>query len=211
MDTPSRPHPTSMRIHRLVLLCLVAAAFLLGGCRHSAASRPGALSWRWTPIDGDGREEVGHSGPTDRAVVLAFLGTECPIAQRMLPELDRLQRELGPRGVRFLAIYPNAGETREGIQQQRRRAGLAGEAGFDPGQRLVDRWQVTVTPEVVALAADGSLIYRGRVNDQYAALGKGRPAATRHDLREALEAFLATGSPEGRRTDPVGCRILRTP
>ncbi len=211
MDTPSRPHPTSTRPHRLVLLCLVTAAFWLGGCRHGAASRPGALSWRWTPIDGDGREEVGHPGPTDRAVVLAFLGTECPIAQRMLPELDRLQQELGPRGVRFLSIYPNAGETREGIQQQRRRAGLAGEAGFDPGQRLVDRWQVTVTPEVVALAADGSLIYRGRVNDQYAALGKGRPAATRHDLREALEAFLATGMAEGGRTVPVGCRILRTP
>jgi len=75
----------------------------------------------------------------------------------------------------------------------------------------VDRWKVTVTPEVVALAADGSLIYRGRVNDQYAALGKGRPAATRHDLREALETFLATGMAEGERTTPVGCRILRTP
>jgi hypothetical protein len=194
-----------------VLLCLALWSVWTTGCQHPAASRSGGLTWSWIPVDGDGQEVVDRLEASSRAVVLVFLGTECPIAQRMLPELERLERELGPRGVRFLAVYPNTGETREGVRQQRHRAGLTGAAGLDPDQRLVDRWRVTVTPEVVALAADGALIYRGRVNDQYAALGKGRPVPTRHDLREGLEAFLATGRARGVQTVPVGCRILRVP
>ena len=212
MRTPGPRLDPVTRIHRFVLLCFALGSLgSILGCRHPAALRTPGITWRWTPVEGEGLEVADHLDPRERAVVMAFLGTECPIAQRMLPELERLERELGPRGVRFLAIYPNVDETREGIREQRRRAGLTGEAGLDPGQRLADRWHVTVTPEIVALAADGTLIYRGRVNDQYAALGKGKPAPTHHDLREALEAFLVTGKATGVRTVPVGCRILRTP
>ena len=210
MRTGSRPDVAASRFHGLVMMCLVMGSIWISGCRHGAPRSEG-LAWRWTPVDGDGREVSGRWGSKDRAAVFVFLGTECPIAQRMLPELERMERELGGGGVRFVAIYPNTGETRQGVQQQRRRAGLTGEAGLDPGQHLVDRWHVTVTPEVVALAADGALIYRGRVNDQYAALGQGKPEPTRHDLQEALEAFLVTGRANGVRTAPVGCRILRTP
>jgi thiol-disulfide isomerase/thioredoxin len=211
MRLPGARTAGTPRIHRSVLLCLALWSVWTTGCQHPAASRSGGLTWSWIPVDGDGQEVVDRLDARSRAVVLVFLGTECPIAQRMLPELERLERELGPRGVRFLAVYPNTGETREGVRQQRRRAGLTGEAGLDPDQRLVDRWGVTVTPEVVSLAADGALIYRGRVNDQYAALGKGKPVPIHHDLREALEAFLVTGRARGVRTAPVGCRILRVP
>jgi len=211
MRLPGAGTAGTPRIRRSVLLCLALWSVWTTGCQHPVASRSGGLTWSWIPVDGDGQEVVDRLDARSRAVVLVFLGTECPIAQRMLPELERLERELRPRGVRFLAVYPNTGETREGVRQQRRRAGLSGEAGLDPDQRLVDRWRVTVTPEVVALAAEGALIYRGRVNDQYAALGKGKPVPTHHDLREALEAFLVTGRARGVRTAPVGCRILRVP
>ena len=211
MKLPGAGPVLVLRIRRFVLLCLALWGVSTTGCQHPAASRSGGLTWSWIPVDGGGQEVVGRLDPRSRAVVLVFLGTECPIAQRMLPELERLEQELGPRGVRFLAVYPNTGETREGVRQQRRRAGVTGEAGLDPEQRLVDRWRVTVTPEVVALAADGALIYRGRVNDQYAALGKGKPAPTRQDLREALEGFLVTGRARGVQTTPVGCRILCAP
>ena len=208
MSLPGTRHKGTTPPWRLVLMVLAVGVLGVAGCRHRPAPGPTGLTWSWIPVDGTGRERSVGLGSSDRAVVFLFLGTECPIAQRMLPELERLGHELGPRGVRFVSVYPNQGEMREGVQEQRRRAGLTGEAGLDPGQRLVDRWRVTVTPEVVALAADGALIYRGRVNDQYAALGKGKPSPTRHDLRDALEAFLVTGRAEGVRTPPVGCRIL---
>ena len=193
------------------MMALTVGILGVTSCRHRPSSGLAGISWRWTPLDGVGQESLAGLKPLDRAVVFVFLGTECPIAQRMLPELERLGQEFRTQGVRFVSIYPNEGETTEGVREQRRCAGITGEAGLDPRQRLADRWRVTVTPEVVALAADGALIYRGRVNDQYAALGKGKPSPTRHDLREALEAFVVTGRAAGVRTTPVGCRMLRSP
>ena len=64
-----------------------------------------------------------------------------------------------------------------------------------------------VTPEAVVVAPDGTLAYRGRIDDLYAALGKRRYEATTHDLRDALDAVLA-GKPVANPREPaVGCAI----
>src|SRR5580704_8359538 len=38
-----------------------------------------------------------------KAVVVIFIGTECPINNAFLPRLVELHKEYGPRGVQFLA------------------------------------------------------------------------------------------------------------
>lgn len=143
-------------------------------------------------------------------MVFEFLSVECPISNRAQPELARLARELAPE-VEFVAVYPNAGETAEVIRRHGAEFQIAAPAYRDPRQQLADALHVAVTPEVVALAADGRLIYRGRINDQFVGLGQGRPAPTRHDLAEALEAFLGGTPPTGVVTPAVGCRIDRAP
>src|SRR5687767_7896346 len=42
-----------------------------------------------------------------KAVVVVFLGTECPINNAFLPVLVELHREYGAKGVQFLAINSN--------------------------------------------------------------------------------------------------------
>jgi hypothetical protein len=65
---------------------------------------------------------------------------------------------------------------------------------------------VTVTPEAAVYAA-GRIVYHGRIDDRYVELGLERPAATVHDLDEALGAVLA-GRPIARSATPaVGCYI----
>jgi len=184
----------------------------LAGCSQPAkSSLRSTVPFQWTYTTLDGLEQVMTPGPETKAVVFEFLSTECPIANRFQPELKRLDLEFSPQGVRFVSIYPNLGETAEGIRQHRAEAAFSGEAGRDLRQELVNRWNITVTPEVVVLAADGALIYRGRVNDQYAGLGQGKPAPTRHDLEESLREYLARGVAKGISTTPVGCRIQREP
>ena len=57
------------------------------------------------------------------------------------------------------------------------------------------------------LAANGDVLYRGRIDNLYAALGQKRPRATTRDLREALDAILA-GQPVPHATNQaVGCLI----
>lgn len=163
-------------------------------------------TWELTALSG--QVVSWRPDPPVRAVVFEFLGVECPISNRAQPELSRLARELTPE-VEFVPVYPNAGEDAEAIRRHRTEYQLTPVAYRDPRQRLADALEVGVTPEVVALTAGGQLIYRGRINDQFGGLGRGRPAPTRHDLAEALAAFLAGSPPAGVVTPAVGCRIDR--
>ena len=64
----------------------------------------------------------------------------------------------------------------------------------------------TITPEAVVWAG-GRVQYRGRIDDRYVDLGVERPAATEHDLADAITAVLA-GTPVAHpQTQAVGCYI----
>ena len=49
--------------------------------------------------------------------------------------------------------------------------------------------------------------YRGRIDNQYAALGKPRRVVTVHDLRDALDAVLAGRPVANPETEAFGCFI----
>ena len=157
--------------------------------------------------DLDGRAvDVLASGGA-KATVLVFVGVDCPISNRYAPELQRLERELAPRGVAFFLVYPEpsldvAAARRHGIEY-----GLHFPALLDREHRLVAYTGVEVTPEAVVLAPDGALLYRGRIDDRWVDVGTRRPRATRHDLEDALQAIV-DGRPvpesQGR---AVGCYI----
>ena len=51
------------------------------------------------------------------------------------------------------------------------------------------------------------LVYRGRINDLYAAPGRRRPSATTRDLAAAIDEALEGRAPNPARTDAVGCVI----
>ena len=57
------------------------------------------------------------------------------------------------------------------------------------------------------LAPGGRLLYRGRIDNRYAILGKPRLKATQHDLRVALEAISARKPVKTPRTVATGCYI----
>ncbi len=186
-----------------VALALALAAVLTAGCvGHSAASGPDFVVSRL-----DGTVVHLHPDRTTRAWVFTFLSVDCPISNRDLPELNELAHDFSSQGIRFIFVYPNADELPDAIHRHQREYGLTGELFRDPAQALVRQMEVRVTPEVVAVTAQGKPIYRGRINDQYFALGQSRPAPTRHDLAEALREFCAGREPTVPSRPPVGCSI----
>ena len=54
---------------------------------------------------------------------------------------------------------------------------------LDSTQKLVKATGATITPEAAVIGPAGQVLYRGRIDNVWAALGKRRPAATDHDLR----------------------------
>ena len=77
----------------------------------------------------------------------------------------------------------------------------------DPAHELVRASGVQITPEVAVFNRKHHLLYDGRIDDWYVDLGRSRPAATTHELEEAIRAA-ADGNPVARsEVRGVGCYI----
>jgi mono/diheme cytochrome c family protein len=141
-------------------------------------------------------------------LVIALLGTECPLARLYGPRLASLADEYAPRGVDFVGIHSNAHESLSEIAEYGRRAGISFPLLRDVGQRAADQLGADRTPHVFVLDEERRIRYDGRVDDQYG-IGFARSGPNREDLREALDELLAGKPVSHPRTEAVGCLIGR--
>jgi hypothetical protein len=182
------------------LLFAVSVAFAL---RLSAASAPGL---RLPDLDNRLVDPFQMAADT-RAIVFLFISVDCPISNRYAPDIRRLSETFAPRGVVFRLVYPNPAESPDAIRGHLKDYRYPGSALRDPRQQLARFAAATITPEAAVYDRQGRRLYLGRIDDRYVALGLERPAPTRHDLEEALDATLA-GKPVRQPTAPaVGCFI----
>jgi peroxiredoxin len=145
-----------------------------------------------------------------KAVVVLFLGTECPINNAYLPRLAEIQRDYAAKGVQFLAINANDQDTAERVAEHARKNALPFPVLKDQGAAVADRFGAERTPEAFVLDAGRVVRYRGRIDDQFG-VGYRRPTPTRRDLALALDEVLA-GKPVSVPLTPVaGCHIGRVP
>lgn len=143
-----------------------------------------------------------------KAIVFLFTSTDCPISNRYAPEVQRVASEFAAKGVVFRLVYPNPADEAAAIHEHMTAFSYAGamEALRDPAHALVKFTGATVTPEAVVVAG-GRVVYRGRIDDRYVELGLERPAATQHDLADALAAVLTGKRVPRATTQAVGCFI----
>lgn len=169
--------------------------------------------WAATPFGTDlsGRpiEQIAPAG--SRAVVLFFAASDCPISNRYIPEIERLDREFAPQGVRFWWVYPNPGDTAAVVSRHNEQFEIHGNVALDTAQRLTQMAHATITPEVAVFVPSGAglrEVYRGRIDDRYIALGQERPRPTRFDLEEAIRAVLLSRPVPEPGGPTVGCSIV---
>jgi thiol-disulfide isomerase/thioredoxin len=142
----------------------------------------------------------------EKAVVLLFVRSDCPVSNRYAPEIERLYEKYSSQGVDFRLIYPEAGLTAEAMEKHRKEYGYTIPAVLDARHEYVARARVVVTPEA-AVFVSGQLIYSGRIDDWYADIGKARRRAARHDLDEVLAAVVAGKTVALHQTKAIGCAI----
>jgi hypothetical protein len=141
------------------------------------------------------------------ASVLIFISADCPVSNRYAPEIQRLYHEFAPKGVRFTLVYPNPSDDVAVIERHTKDYGLPSIAVRDPAHVLVKKAQATVTPEAVIFDSKDRVVYRGRIDDRFVELGRERPAATKRDLQNALDAVLGGRRVNPAKTQAVGCFI----
>jgi len=143
-----------------------------------------------------------------KLMVLAFLGTECPLAKLYGPRLEALSHAYADRGVAFLGINANSQDSITEIASYARVHGITFPVLKDVGNRVADRLRAVRTPEVFLLDRDRIIRYWGRIDDQYG-ISYARDKPLRLDLKIAIDELLA-GKPVSQPVAAsVGCHIGR--
>lgn len=172
------------------------AFLLLAACQAAPA---GEQVQSFTLPDTEGKQHTLYEHSTAKTVVLIFLGTECPLANRYLPRLNDLRQAYGPRGVVFMGVNSNALETVEAIAKHATENRLTFPMLLDREHRVADALQVRLTPTAIVIDSSRRLRYRGRIDDH-----KSEDLVKTRHLRDALDAVLAGKDVAIAETDPEG-------
>lgn len=189
----------------LLALCLPAALLFAGEEEKAAAL--GAKVPRGSVLrDVRGNRRILHDFKGHRALVLAFVGCECPLSNLYLPDLLAWEKEQRANKVQVLAVYPGGREDLDQIAAHASDRDLPFPVLKDVGGKLASQLGVTRVPTVVVLDAEHQVRYRGRINDRYGVASK-RAKATREDLAAAVEEVLADKKVRVPETEVDGCLI----
>ncbi len=140
--------------------------------------------------------------------VFVFLGTECPISQSYLPELNRLANEWGRSDpqVELFGIWMDETVTRSvAMKQFESEYKVAFPVLHDSACLLARAFQPTRIPEAFVLDADGRLVYRGAIDNAWEDIGRRRPRAEKTYLADAVRATIDGEPVHTAQTKAVGC------
>jgi hypothetical protein len=207
-----RLHNLASRLLAVLLAVLLWLPFCMPGIAH-AGEKPAVSRFPAGVhvMDLEGKKINPFGSPLNKAVVFIFASVECPISNSYMPEYRRLADEFTAKGVAFKLVFPNADESADDIRKHLAAYKCSITAVRDPGHELVKLSEASCTPEAAVFGATRGLIYHGRIDDRHVELGRTRPAATRQDLRKAIDAALDGTVPEAAATRAVGCHIASLP
>ena len=158
---------------------------------------------------GSGRRVSFGDFRGSRAVVLVFLGMDCPISNLILPRLSAMADAYRSRGVAFLGINSNDHELADDVAEYSRSHGLNFPMLMDTRHAVADQLRVDRLCEVLVIDERGLVRYQGALDDQYG-LGTRKEAPTRASVVEALEALLRGAAVKVPHTPVFGCLIERS-
>src|SRR5262249_43001327 len=141
-----------------VIFTLVVAAT-------ASAADPSALDFSLP--DFRGKQHQLSDYRDQQLVVIAFLGTECPLAKLYGAKLAKLAGGYGPRGVAFLGIDSNQKDSLTEIAASARQHSIEFPLLKDLENKVADQFAAQRTPEVFVLDRDRTIRYRGRIDDQW--------------------------------------------
>jgi hypothetical protein len=189
-----------------VLIVSSLLLFAVCGRTGRAAPPPARRAGDGTAVDLHGVAVDPLKAAAGKVVVLIFVRVDCPISNRYSPTIQRISRQYAGR-VAFWLVYPDRSETAEQIRNHEREFGYDLPALRDVQRSLVAESHAQTTPEAAVFDANRKLVYHGRIDDLFADFGRARPAATTHELEDAIRAALDGKEVANASVPGVGCYI----
>ncbi len=186
---------------------LIAGLVVLAGCagRPTIASQPKALEGlALVPTEGLA-VPVSELLARHEATVFVFWSAGCPCVRRYQARVEALAATWSTRGVGFVQVSSNAGETLESVRDAAKLRGLSLPVWRDEGGLLAKQLNARSTPTVVLVERDGTVRYRGWLDNEHEVGAPGREPW----LASALEGF-AAHTPFAAKSPTWGCTITRS-
>lgn len=143
-----------------------------------------------------------------RLTVIAFLGTECPLAKLYSARLETLAQQYRNHGLTVIGFCSNAQDSQQDVTDFVHQHALTFPVFKDTRHRVADQLKAVRTPEVFLLDHEQRVVYWGRIDDQYA-IGIKKAKPQRSDLKIAIDETLAGNKVSIPIAESVGCHIGR--
>jgi thiol-disulfide isomerase/thioredoxin len=144
----------------------------------------------------------------DSITVNFFLLEDCKICQYYAPTIQQLYDDYNNEYTTFIGYFPNRYSSEKNIATFKEKYNIPFKLKKEFFQTRTQKYNVTVTPEVVVYnETKGEIIYQGRIDNSYAKLGKRRRVVTEHELNEVLDNINKGNEIVVSKTIAIGCLI----
>ena len=186
-----------------LLLCLIIFGFV-HKVQKEVESTYNIITVR--KVDTDGKVHLlGVENKKAYPVTLVFLEVGCVISQRMVQSLNEISQEAEQKGVRFYGVISNSKATWQEAQSFKKEFDIQFPLLFDSNGDLAKEVNPTVVPECFVFDIEDQLVYHGRINDSYVAVGKTNRNIRNNDLLDAVRS-VATGITSNKEHQTaIGC------
>ncbi len=138
-------------------------------------------------------------------VVLVFLGNHCPAVQAADDRIIDFANDYKDKPVKLVAVSVNDDDQDRlpGIKEHMKEKKINYAYGYDESQAIGRAYGATNTPHFFVLDKERKIRYIGSMDDNVMNEAK----ATKHYLRDAVDALLAGKAPAVEETRPQGCGV----
>jgi peroxiredoxin len=139
--------------------------------------------------------------------VTVFLSETCPICQSYTLTLKDLYSKYKTQSVTFIGVLPNYYSDQKSLAEFKKKYAIPFELVTDKDGSIAKNLKASITPEVFVLDAKKNILYHGRIDDSFYAVGKRRTMITSKDLENALSEIVTGKKVTLPQTQAIGCII----
>jgi peroxiredoxin len=152
----------------------------------------------------DGKSYTLSDNKDAKAIVVMYIATRCPVSNAYNERMVKLYDDYASKGVVFLGINSNKKEDAEECEEHAKEHDFKFPVLKDPDNKIADKYDAQVTPEIYVVNTKLELLYHGRIDNS-----QKEDNVESLDLRNALDEILAGKEVQVTDTKAFGCTIKR--
>jgi len=152
----------------------------------------------------DGKSYTLSDAKDAKAIVVMFIATKCPVSNAYNERMVKLYDDYESKGVAFFGINSNKAEDSEDCEEHAEENGFQFPVLKDPNNKIADKYDAQVTPEIYVVNAKREVLYHGRIDNS-----QREDNVENQDLRNALDEILSGKEVKVADTKAFGCTIKR--